>query len=86
MPTYEYLCEKCGYVFEASQKITDEPLKECPKCDGAVKRLISSGNFILKGSGWYLTDYAKSSVPAKQEKSDSCGSLPACSSCPSSTK
>lgn len=84
MPTYEYLCEACGHTFEVNQKITEEALKNCPKCEGVVKRLISGGNFILKGSGWYLTDYAKSSVPAKTETPASCGNLPACSSCPSS--
>ncbi len=83
MPTYEYLCEACGHTFEANQRITDEPLKNCPECDGSVKRLISNGNFILKGSGWYLTDYAKSSVPAKSETKDTCGNLPACGGCPS---
>ena len=59
MPTYEYLCEDCGYQFEAVQRITDEPLKECPSCKGKVKRLISCTNFLLKGEGWYKSGYVK---------------------------
>lgn len=59
MPTYEYECPSCGYKFEAFQKISDKPLTVCPKCKGKIKRLISdSSSFILKGKGWYVTDYA----------------------------
>ncbi|MGH8012826.1 MAG: FmdB family zinc ribbon protein [Candidatus Binataceae bacterium] len=57
MPTYEYQCEKCG-VFEISQRITEDPITLCPTCQGKVTRLISHTSFILKGSGWYATDYA----------------------------
>lgn len=60
MPTYEYECKHCGHLFEAFQKINDEPLNKCPKCKKAVKRLISSGaGFIFKGAGFYATDYRK---------------------------
>jgi putative FmdB family regulatory protein len=59
MPIYEYQCGKCG-VFEISQRITEAPLKKCPTCHGKVERLISHTSFILKGSGWYATDYARS--------------------------
>ena len=59
MPIYEYRCEHCG-VFEEMQRITDPPLSRCPKCQRKVRRLISSTSFQLKGSGWYLTDYARS--------------------------
>lgn len=60
MPTYEYLCEKCGCKFERFQRITAESLKTCPKCKGKVHRLISGGSgFIFKGSGFYATDYAR---------------------------
>ena len=59
MPIYEYKCMKCGNEFEAMQKFSDSPLKKCPSCSGVVKRLISRSSFQLKGSGWYLTDYAK---------------------------
>ncbi|HJQ84707.1 MAG TPA: zinc ribbon domain-containing protein [Candidatus Binatia bacterium] len=59
MPIYEYQCEQCG-VFEEMQRITDPPLSRCPKCRRKVKRLISNTSFQLKGSGWYVTDYARS--------------------------
>jgi putative FmdB family regulatory protein len=58
MPIYEYKCNKCG-VFEVMQRITEAPLKKCPTCKGKAERLISSTSFVLKGSGWYATDYAK---------------------------
>ncbi len=57
MPIYEYRCLSCGYQFEEMQRISDEPIKTCPKCGGPVQRLISNTSFILKGSGWYKTDY-----------------------------
>jgi len=60
MPTYEYKCEACGYLFEKFQNITDKPLKNCPKCNGKVRRLIGTGSaLIFKGSGFYATDYAR---------------------------
>jgi putative FmdB family regulatory protein len=72
MPIYEYWCGKCG-DFEVTQRITDDPLKRCPKCRGKVKKLISNTSFQLKGSGWYVTDYGrKGSGESKGEsKSDS---------------
>lgn len=79
MPTYDYECSACGERFEAFQKITDEPLSGCLKCkvDGKTRRLISAGaGVIFKGSGFYSTDYKKSS-PANSEK-------PTCSGCPQS--
>lgn len=61
MPTYEYKCRNCGHIFDVFQKITDEPLKSCPKCGGEVYRLISGGvGIIFKGSGFYITDNKKS--------------------------
>lgn len=58
MPTYEYECRKCGHVFELFQRITEPPVKRCPKCKGAVKRLMGAGaGIIFKGSGFYQTDY-----------------------------
>lgn len=58
MPTYEYKCIECGYLFEEFQRITEEPLKICPKCSGSLKRLIGAGaGPIFKGSGFYHTDY-----------------------------
>ena len=58
MPIYEYACQKCG-TFEMTQRITDEPLSKCPTCKGKVKKLISNTSFQLKGTGWYITDYAR---------------------------
>ena len=73
MPIYEYQCVKCGKVFEAFQKINDEPLAECKFCKSKVERLISHTSFQFKGGGWYVTDYAKSSAGSTAEapKSDS---------------
>ena len=64
MPIYEYACDKCG-TFEVSQRITEKPLSRCPTCKGKVRKLISSTSFQLKGSGWYVTDYAGKSGSAK---------------------
>ncbi|MCG8606314.1 zinc ribbon domain-containing protein [bacterium] len=62
MPTYEYICDNCAHEFEEFQSITAPALERCPKCEGSVRRLISSGNgLIFKGSGFYITDYKKSS-------------------------
>src|SRR5688500_4770504 len=58
MPIYEYACQKCG-TFEMTQRITEEPLSKCPTCKGKVKKLISNTSFQLKGTGWYVTDYAR---------------------------
>lgn len=57
MPTYEYECDKCRRVFEVRQRISEPALSTCDACGGAVRRLISSAPFILKGDGWYVTDY-----------------------------
>ena len=67
MPIYEYKCEQCGQ-FEVTQKITDKPLARCPACKGKVKKLISHTSFQLKGSGWYITDYAHKGKAPKEEK------------------
>lgn len=65
MPIYEYECEKCNKHFEVMQKITDESLTTCSDCKGHLKKMISSTSFVLKGTGWYATDYAsnKGSAP-----------------------
>jgi putative FmdB family regulatory protein len=59
MPLYEYKCKKCGHRFEKIQKFSDPPLKKCPGCGGAVEQLLSAPAVQFKGSGWYVTDYAK---------------------------
>lgn len=56
MPIYEYECRKCG-TFEATQRMTDNPLRRCPTCKGKVTKLLSAPSFQFKGSGWYVTDY-----------------------------
>lgn len=76
MPTYEYKCTECNYAFELFQRMSDEPLKICPKCKGIVKRLIGSGaGTIFKGTGFYQTDYKNKSTSTasnkKEEKKDS---------------
>jgi putative FmdB family regulatory protein len=57
MPTYHYSCERCHYEFEIEQRITDPPRKRCPRCRGSVYRVIHPVGHILKGSGFYATDY-----------------------------
>jgi putative FmdB family regulatory protein len=64
MPIYEYKCRKCGQQFEAFQGITDPELKSCKFCKGKVNKLVSLSSFSLKGSGWYVTDYAGKKAPA----------------------
>ena len=64
MPLYEYECDTCGHRFEVIQKFSDAPVIECPKCKGAVRKLFSSPAIQFKGSGWYITDYAKKNSAA----------------------
>ncbi len=71
MPIYEYECTKCGKHYEVMQKITAKPLTECTECGGKMKKMISNTSFVLKGTGWYATDYAaakSSSCSTKTEK------------------
>lgn len=69
MPIYEYKCLRCNHEFEAVQKFSDAPLRQCSVCGGPVKKLISRSSFHLKGSGWYLTDYARKSAPTDAKSS-----------------
>jgi putative FmdB family regulatory protein len=69
MPLYEYKCDKCGNLFEVMQKFSDEPLKTHQDCGGAVHRLLSAPALQFKGSGWYITDYAKSGGAPKNSSS-----------------
>ena len=70
MPLYEYQCKKCGHRFEKIQKFSDKPVKKCPECGGPVEQTISAPAVQFKGSGWYVTDYAKkSSAPASDSGS-----------------
>jgi len=59
MPIYEYRCDDCEQVFEAIQRISDEPLDACRHCGGAARRIVSSPAIQFLGTGWYVTDYAR---------------------------
>ena len=88
MPLYEYECEaENGRRFEIIQKFSDEPLTVCPTCGGTVRRLISSPAIQFKGSGWYITDYAKKSGTdaGKKDTAKSDTSTPASSDSSSSS-
>ena len=61
MPLYEYQCDACSHRFERIQKFSDPPVDTCPSCGGKVRKLLSSPAIQFKGSGWYITDYAKKS-------------------------
>ena len=63
MPIYEYLCSKCGTTFEKIQKFSDDPIKIHEDCGGEVEKMLSAPAFQFKGTGWYVTDYAKGSAP-----------------------
>ncbi len=71
MPLYEYLCKKCGHRFEKIQKFSDKPVKKCPECGGAVEQTISAPAVQFKGSGWYVTDYAKKGSSTASSSGDS---------------
>jgi putative FmdB family regulatory protein len=87
MPTYEYLCKACEHEFEREQRISDAPVKTCPKCKSKqVKRLLSAPRFHLKGGGWYSDLYSKPSGKKggeKKEGGSAGGSEPAPSPAPS---
>jgi putative FmdB family regulatory protein len=71
MPIYEYECSKCGTTIEVLQKFSDKPLENHEGCGGALTKLISAAGFQFKGTGWYVTDYArKSSGDAKEPPKD----------------
>jgi putative FmdB family regulatory protein len=70
MPLYEYQCKKCHHRFEKIQKFSDKPIKKCPDCGGPVEQLLSAPAVQFKGSGWYVTDYAKKSSTAASSSSD----------------
>ena len=99
MPLYEYECESCANRFERIQKFSDPPVDTCPACGGPVRKLLSSPAIQFKGSGWYITDYAKKgsdggakkdTSTSKSEKPDSSASSTSpsgsSSSTPSTTK
>jgi len=84
MPTYEYECRKCRRVFEIRQRISEPALTVCEVCGGEVRRLLSAAPFILKGEGWYVTDYpsesrkkAQQSEKSSDKAADKAGDKPA---------
>ncbi|HKW19031.1 MAG TPA: zinc ribbon domain-containing protein [Terriglobales bacterium] len=73
MPLYEYQCKKCGHRFERIQRFSDPLVKKCPECGGKVEQLLSAPAVQFKGSGWYVTDYAKKPAGGSASGSDSGG-------------
>ena len=73
MPIYEYQCKKCGTIEEALQKFSDKPLTQCKHCSGKLQKLVSQSSFHLKGTGWYVTDYAKKNKDATASPGDKKG-------------
>lgn len=72
MPIYEYICNRCGHELEEFQRIDERPITTCPKCwEPSLQRLISRTSFILKGTGWYVTDYARKTDQSSAGNGDS---------------
>jgi putative FmdB family regulatory protein len=71
MPNYEYLCKNCGHRFEQIRKFSDKPLRKCPECGGVIEQVISAPAVQFKGSGWYVTDYAKKGAASTGSSSSS---------------
>ena len=71
MPIYEYECMKCGRIKEVLQKISDNPLTQCEHCSGELHKLVSQSSFHLKGTGWYVTDYADKKTSDSSDKNNS---------------
>jgi len=69
MPLYEYECDACGHRFKVIQKFSDPPIETCPSCGGKVHKLQSAPAFQFKGTGWYVTDYAKTGSGAETKAS-----------------
>ncbi len=69
MPTYQYKCNDCGVAFERFQHFSEEPVRVCPECDGAVRRVIHPVGIIFKGSGFYVTDNKKSTALTSRSES-----------------
>lgn len=72
MPVYEYECKACEKVLEVQQKMADDPLTNCPECDGPVKKIMSMNSFQLKGGGWFSDGYSSSAGGTQKEKAPAC--------------
>ena len=70
MPIYEYVCQKCKHHLEIMQKMSDKPLTRCPECRGKLEKVFSQTSFQFKGSGWYITDYARKGTSESSGASD----------------
>ena len=81
MPVYEYECPACEKIIEVQQRMADDPITQCPECDGPVKKIMSRSSFQLKGGGWYADGYssAKAKTDTKKESSPA-PSAPPCKS------
>ena len=86
MPIHEYRCRKCEAVVERIEGMHDKPMRKCPSCGGKVEQMISSSAFVLKGSGWYATDYGTRSHDNGNGKGKGNGKgEPAAPSCPAAS-
>ncbi len=88
MPTYAYRCTNCAHEFEAVQKFSDDPLKQCPECDAEIRRVFQPVGIVFKGSGWYINDSRKGSDKSNSDstaKAASTESKPAKSEAPASS-
>lgn len=89
MPVYEYECKVCEKVFEVQQKMSDDPISNCPDCKATVTKLMSMSSFQLKGGGWYADGYASSSKSDKKsekpQKAPACKSGEKCAGCPAAS-
>jgi putative FmdB family regulatory protein len=81
VPTYDYRCDRCERTFEVRQRISEEPLTTCDRCGGPIRRLLAAAPFILKGGGWYVSDYPsegrKKGMEAEKKSSGDAASSPA---------
>ncbi len=89
MPIYEYRCKECDHIFELLESFSADPVKRCVECGGEAERVISQSSFVLKGSGWYLTDYARQKEPQRCSKGNGKDTSSgdgggACETCPQS--
>jgi putative FmdB family regulatory protein len=85
VPTYDYRCDRCERTFEVRQRISEDPLTTCERCGGPIRRLLAPTPFILKGGGWYVTDYPSEGRKKgmEAEKKSSADASPAPASTPS---
>jgi putative FmdB family regulatory protein len=81
LPTYDYRCDRCDRTFEVRQRISEAPLATCDRCGGPIRRLLAAAPFILKGGGWYVTDYPsegrKKGMDAEKKSSGDAAASPA---------